>query len=224
MGLINKIIKSISSSSTQKESVNRVNLWSEEDQKKTERHLYKTSPHYKELVDREKLGDKQMVQVDKAIQLFESGSKETAINMLDQLIMIDGFVVNSQTVLMKYLDMLYKTEKYDKAWQVSNEYMIRYRDIVPTYKIHDFQAKVLKKEKRFNDALFHQILSIVYQDSQRIANNSTEAVKKKIDPILKSASLIDKSNDVYSLINLSIIKGQPVNVSKIKTELEKIII
>lgn len=103
-----------------------------------------------------------------------------------------------RTHRMRFLNLLYKENLLDKAWGVSNHYIIKYPD--QYYTVQEFQAKLLKKEKKYSEAMVHQVAAIVYHNIEDGMLTESQ-VNKKMDILFKQSKSLDKKSEVMLLID-----------------------
>ena len=143
-------------------------------------------------------GDMQLELFKKADEHIKNGKVEQGLKIYNRIILEDGLCINCQSCVMDYLNHLYKLKKYDEAWGVLNQYILKYPSLEKKYQ--DFRVKILKKEKRFNDALYHQVLAILF-DNIHYRTIPHDIYEKKYMMLLKKLKLEDKALEVQDLIN-----------------------
>jgi len=181
-------------------------------------NLRDTDAEFRKLDDYNRKGDKQIDRINKAKAKFEGTNNAELIKVYDDIIMKEGMCFNGPSHLMFYLNLLYKENVIDKAWEISNHYTIKYPDLF--FNVKEFQVKVLKKEKKYKEAIFHQVLAIIYHN-QQYNLLMTDKVDKKIDILLKRSKLEDRKVDIVSIINKQT-KSKGLDVIRIRDELRAI--
>lgn len=145
-----------------------------------------------------KKGDKQFEQIKKADGYIEDGKAEQGLKIYHKILLEEGLYLNSQSIVMGYLNHLYKLERYDEAWGGLNQYVIKYPSLEKKYQ--DFRVKILKKEKRYKDALYHQVLAILF-DNIHYQIEPQDSYEKKYMMLLKKLKKEDKAQEIQDLIN-----------------------
>lgn len=98
-----------------------------------------------------KKADSQFSRMSKATSKAEEGEYSYAIEVYRKIIFDEklGFIGDSH--LMRLIDFCYKAQKYDEAWKYLQEYKMMYPHLM--YKLINYEIKILKKEKRYVEAI-----------------------------------------------------------------------
>lgn len=98
-----------------------------------------------------KKSDSQLRRMWNAISQAEKGNYDFAISEYKKIIFDEklGFIGDSH--LMRLIDFCYKAQRYDEAWRCLQQYKIMYPHLM--YKIINYEIKILKKEKRYIEAI-----------------------------------------------------------------------
>ncbi len=98
-----------------------------------------------------KNADSQFNRMWSAISEAEKGNYNYAIEIYRKIIFDEklGFLGDSH--LMKLIDFCYKNQRYDEAWKYLQEYKMMYPHLI--YKIINYEIKILKKEKKYIEAI-----------------------------------------------------------------------
>lgn len=145
-----------------------------------------------------KKGDEQLEKLQRADKDFSEGNIEKSLKVYNKIVIEDGLVIDSQGHCMSYLKKLYKLERYDEAWDIINQYAFQYPSLEG--KCQEFRVKVLKKKKLYKDALYHQVLAIIFKNIH-FHMYPEESYKNKYIMILKRIDQEDKAIEVQGLIN-----------------------
>lgn len=145
-----------------------------------------------------KKGDKQLTDIEKAKKYIIEGKIDQGLKIYNKVLLEDGLCLNSQGIVMAYPKHLYNLGKYDEAWSVLNQYVLKYPSLEDRYQ--NFRVKILKKEKRFKDALYHQVLAILF-DNIHFRAMPQNSYEKKYITILKRLKKEDKTLELQQLIN-----------------------
>ena len=197
---------------------NRKQAKREKMHQKLYQEMRETDLEFRKLDDEVLKGDDQL----RRIGALENKSDVSNLEMIDlykQIIEKEGMAFNGPFHLMKYLNLLYKENMMDEAWRVTNLYSTMYPDLF--FKIEEFRTKLLKKEKRYKDALNHQLAAIIYYN-RNTSTLSQEKVDKKINPILNKGKLNISKESIYQLI-IQETEERDFKTRRIRDELKKLL-
>lgn len=152
----------------------------------------------KPLNDRNKKGDEQLDRITKETQLSkETGNIDNLIKVYEQILLKEGLCFNGKGYYINLAELYYKTGQRDKAWGYLNKIGIKHHDLMD--KIREFQVKILKKEKKYIDALLFQMGALFYEVSKDY-KPSEEKVEKKLFPLVKKCKLEIKYDLIKSVL------------------------
>ncbi len=126
----------------------------------TEEWLLRTNPDYAKLKGVNEHYDKLISSI------WEARNQYKADNDIDKIISVYEYALiyatpplkNAQSHVLYLAELYIKNKQNDKAWGYLNSLLLSHRDI--THKIRFLQCKILKKEKRYIDAM--QMLMLGY--------------------------------------------------------------
>lgn len=162
---------------------------------KAERILEQVDPEYAKIKSDLEYQDKLLSYVLKAREQFKVDKN------IDKLIEVYEYAIikanpplkNAPSHIMYLAELYIKNNQNDKAWSYLNSILLSHKDL--THKIRFLQCKILKKEKRYVDALFMLMMGYLF----KAKNNSTfsgETFIKDVTPIANKLGL-NSSNVEY---------------------------
>lgn len=102
---------------------------------------------------------------------------------------------------MRLADFYYKEKEFDKAWQYLNDIQYVYPELKS--KIDVFRTRILKKEKKYKDALFYLMSANLFNSNGgRNQDFNVERLKKDLSPILKKLNMYDNEKYFKSIIDI----------------------
>lgn len=158
----------------------------------------KTDTQFKQNYEDNLIGDKQIERINNARQLVKDKKYDEAVVIFEDVLINEGAKYNAYNHKMLLADLYYKMGDYDKAWGYSNKLFLEESNSVN--KIREFQVKVLKKEKRFKDALALQLSALAYEGVM-YGRPTQEQIEKKLNVLLKKNDLVERSNEVFKILD-----------------------
>ena len=164
-----------------------------------------------------KKADSQLNRMWKAISKAEEGDYNYAIEVYKSIIFEEklGFLGDSH--LMRLIDFCYKSQKYDEAWNYLQQYTTMYPHLI--YKIISYEIKILKKEKKYTEAirllprLYLYDINGFYID--KFDNETKSKFEKEAKIILKNTTSQEIDKHIQYLIYLisNFINDREYNIS-----------
>ncbi|MBC3797151.1 hypothetical protein [Acetobacterium tundrae] len=155
MGLFSKINKMVAEEKQAKQAL-----------KEIEKRSIATSLAFDKIMEPineyNKKGDQQLERLKKETQFSkETGDVQKLIEVYEDVLLNEGLCFNGKGYYINLAELYYKTGQLDKAWGYLNKIGVEHPELIS--KIRDFQSKVLRKEKKYQDALLFQIISLYCQ-------------------------------------------------------------
>lgn len=145
-----------------------------------------------------KKGDEQLDRILKETQLSkETGDIDNLIKVYEEILLKEGLCFNGKGYRINLAELYCKNGQNDKAWGYLNRIASEYPDMMD--KIRDAQAKILKKEKKYTDALLFQLGALFYEIDKNY-RPSEEKIEKKLCGLIKKCKMESKYNSIKSLI------------------------
>lgn len=143
--------------------------------------------------------DKKIAEVQKARNLYKNKKLEEAYRAFEIYFNKNGFKLFGTTMYKDYLNLLYKLKKFDELWAKTNELML----IDSSYSImaYSFQVKVLKKEKKYTQALLIKLYELILRNiSDYHKSLSNTDVHKKLKVLISKTGLNNNVADIQKII------------------------
>ena len=145
-----------------------------------------------------KKGDEQLDRILKETQLSkETGDVDNLIKVYEEILLKEGICFAGYFHKLNLAELYYKNGQMDKAWGYSNKLGGKEPDLMN--RIRDFQVKILKKEKKYTDALLFQLGALFYEIDKNY-RPSEEKIEKKLCGLIKKCKMESKYNSIKSLI------------------------
>lgn len=166
---------------------------------RAERILEQVDPEYAKIKLNIEYQNKLHSYISKAREQFKVD------NDIDKLIEVYEYAIikanpplkNAQSHIMYLAELYIKNNQNDKAWGYLNSILLSHRNL--THKIRFLQCKILKKEKRYVDAMFMLMMGYLFK-AKINSTFSRETFIKDVTPIANKLSL--NSNNVQYLAYL----------------------
>lgn len=157
------------------------------------------SDSFKDLNANLKKQDKQIAEINKATTLEKEGKIDEAIGILERIMYKEGLLINGVKWPFILSEIYIKNKMYDKCWK----YLSFIYTEFPTHhgKIREIQAKILKAEKKYLDALVMKMVSLLIKYTSVEFKLSQDKVEQELNVYIKNAKLLDKKNDLLALYN-----------------------
>lgn len=132
-----------------------------------------------------------------------------AICIYENVIYNEGMYFYGPTHIMLLAEFYYKENQIDRVWQYLNDIQFVYPEL--KYKIDAFRSKILKKEKKYEDALFYLMSSNLFNsnggknqkfDIDKFRHNST-VILKKLNMYEDKQYIAKIINIINSALNIS---------------------
>lgn len=162
-----------------------------------------------------KKADSQFNRMSKAISEAEKGNYNYAIETYKKIIFDEklGFIGDSH--LMRLIDFCYKTQKYDEAWKYLQEYKMMYPHLM--YKLINYEIKILKKEKKYVEAIRFLPRLYLYDTNSFFKDNfdNKDKFEKEARTILKKTTSkeIDKNIQYLEYLISNFINDKEYDIS-----------
>lgn len=153
----------------------------------------------KQLQEERKKQDKQCAAMRSAKELAENGKAKQAISILEKIMYQDGLVVRGVTWPFILADIYYKNNMRDECWKYLVFLSTQFPAVID--KTRAMQAKILKKERKYIDALALKMSSMLYRYTKVSCKPSLEKVEKELAVFIKAAKLNHKKSDILELYN-----------------------
>lgn len=161
----------------------------------TEEWLNRVNPEYKKMKDDLEYQDKLLSFVWQAREQYKSDGDINKLIAAYEYAMIEAKppLKNAQSHTMYLAELYIKNNQNDKAWDYLNSILLSHIDL--THKIRFLQCKILKKEKRYVDAMI--MLMMGYLFKAKISSSfAKDTFIKDATPIAKKLGL-ENSNIEY---------------------------
>lgn len=120
---------------------------------------------------------------------------------------------------MYLADVLYKNKMYDRCWKYLNYISLTHLDCLP--KIKKLQSKICSKEKKYNDAFYFYIMSVVYSYQGSSFKPTMEIIEMKMNKNMSKVKIKISNEELFQRI-LNYINNQSSEM-EIRDDLRKII-
>jgi hypothetical protein len=170
--------------------------------------------------DNFKKQNKQMSEFNTARVLAKEGKVNDAIEILERIMYKDGLVIRGVGWPFILSDIYIKNKMYDKCWKYLDYLSVEH--IASCDKIREIQAKILKIEKKFLDALAMKMAYLLYKYTSVGFKPTLEKVEKNLCPYMKNAKLLDKRTELIDLYSKHIAL-RPFNESVFRKEFISIV-
>jgi len=152
------------------------------------------------LNDHNKKGDEQLDRILKETQLSkESGDLNNLIKVYEDILLKEGLCFNGKGYYINLAELYLKNGQNDKAWG----YLIKlgtgnkHHDIMD--KIKYVQSKILKKEKKYVDALIFQLAALFYELDKGL-KPTDKKIESTLYGLVKKCKLESKYDSIKSLL------------------------
>jgi len=156
-----------------------------------------TESNFEDTKKRIEKQDKQILQFKKAEEYAKNGKVEKAIDILERIMYEEGLVINGVRWPFILYDIYYKNKMYDKCWQYLNFVLNNFPE--HKGKVRERQAKVLKAEKKYKNALILKLSALLIKNKEREYSPSKDKIEKELNIYIKKAKLLDKKNKILKL-------------------------
>ena len=154
--------------------------------------------NFQKTIERNKKADDQINRINIETQLSkETGDDTNLIKVYEDILLKEGICFVGNSHVIKLAELYYKTEQMDKAWGYLNNLVVGNKHADMMDKIKDVQVKILKKEKKYLDALIFQMAALFYQNSYGI-KPTDKKVESKLSSLVKKCELEDKYCLLYT--------------------------
>ena len=145
--------------------------------------------------------------------LAQDGSLDDQIKSYENAFLLSDPPLASTTHELKLAELYIKAEMYDKAWRYLNKLYNQYIGTAePIWKVRDLQAKVLKHEKKYDQAIEMYLLK--YVEKGRDFETQEKMIIKDLKPCATKLSW-DESRmiQLMSLIEKYLKSRNPTDIS-----------
>ncbi|MBO4640761.1 MAG: hypothetical protein J5710_13505 [Treponema sp.] len=164
--------------------------------------------------------EKQFKVLEKAKKEIENGNLEEGISIIEDITYNKGGIIFPGVSWPMYLaEVLYKNKMYDRCWKYLNHISLTHLDCFP--KIKNLQSKICTKEKKYKDALFFSVMSVVYTYQNSSFIPTLEVIKIKMDKKTKVKINISEDELYQKILNYINEKKSEIEV---RDDLSKIIV
>jgi len=144
----------------------------------------------KKLIDYNKKGDEQIDRILKETQLSkETGDLNNLIKVYEEILLKEGICFAGYFHRLNLAELYYKSGQTDKVWGYLNNLGVKEPDLMN--RIRDFQVRILKKEKKYTDALLFQMGALFYEFNNGI-KPTDKKIESKLSPLVKKCKLESK--------------------------------
>ena len=165
--------------------------------------------------------DKQLKILEQARKKIETGNLEEGIAIIEDITYNQGGIIFPGISWPMYLaDVLYKNKMYDRCWKYLNYISLTHLDCLP--KIKKLQSKICSKEKKYNDAFYFYIMSVVYSYQGSSFKPTMEIIEMKMNKNMSKVKIKISNEELFQRI-LNYINNQSSEI-EIRDDLRKIIV
>ena len=165
--------------------------------------------------------DKQFKVLQNARQIIENGNIEEGISIIEDITYNQGGIIFRGISWPMYLaEVLYKNKMYDRCWKYLNHISLTHLDCLP--KIKNLQSKICSKEKKYNEAFFFYVMSVVYTYQGSSFKPTKDIIRMKMDKKMSKIKINISEDDLYKKIMMYI--NNQLSEIEIRNDLIKIIV
>ena len=165
--------------------------------------------------------DKQLKILEQARKKIETANLEEGIAIIEDITYNQGGIIFPGISWPMYLaDVLYKNKMYDRCWKYLNYISLTHLDCLP--KIKKLQSKICSKEKKYNDAFYFYIMSVVYSYQGSSFKPTMEIIEMKMNKNMSKVKIKTSNEELFQRI-LNYINNQSSEI-EIRDDLRKIIV